>query len=67
VAADGASYEYPLDRLIELARDAGRFFGRDMAGTIWKTGPVPTMPAGAHDLHRQRERIMKIHDGRSST
>ena len=36
-----------LDRLIELARDAGRFFARDMAGTIWKTGPIPTTAAGA--------------------
>jgi hydroxymethylglutaryl-CoA lyase len=36
-----------LDRLIELAKDAGRFFGRDMAGTVWKTGPVPTIAAGA--------------------
>ncbi len=32
-----------LDVLIELARDAARFFGRDMAGRLWKTGPVPTM------------------------
>jgi hydroxymethylglutaryl-CoA lyase len=37
-----------LDVLIDLARDAARFFGRDMAGRIWKTGPVPTAaPAGA--------------------
>jgi hydroxymethylglutaryl-CoA lyase len=32
-----------LDVLIELARDAARFFGRDMAGRLWKTGPVPTI------------------------
>ncbi len=32
-----------LDVLIELARDAARFFGRDMAGRLWKTGPVPTV------------------------
>jgi hypothetical protein len=31
-----------LDLLMELARDAARFFGRDMSGRIWKTGPVPT-------------------------
>jgi hydroxymethylglutaryl-CoA lyase len=37
-----------LDILVELARDASRFFGRDMAGRLWKTGPVPTLlPAGA--------------------
>ena len=37
-----------LDVLIDLAKDAARFFGRDMAGRLWKTGPVPTIvPAGA--------------------
>jgi hydroxymethylglutaryl-CoA lyase len=37
-----------LDVLIELARDAARYFGRDMTGRLWKTGPVPTIvPAGA--------------------
>jgi hydroxymethylglutaryl-CoA lyase len=37
-----------LDVLIELARDASRFFGRDMTGRLWKTGPVPNVaPAGA--------------------
>ena len=37
-----------LDRLIDLAKDAARFFGRDMAGRVYKTGPVPTIaPAGA--------------------
>jgi hydroxymethylglutaryl-CoA lyase len=30
-----------LDRLIELAKDAGRFFGRPMPGVIHRTGPVP--------------------------
>jgi hydroxymethylglutaryl-CoA lyase len=32
-----------LDVLIELARDAARFFGRDLPGRLWKTGPVPTI------------------------
>jgi hydroxymethylglutaryl-CoA lyase len=37
-----------LDVLIELAKDAARFFGRDMPGRLWRTGPVPaTVPAGA--------------------
>jgi hydroxymethylglutaryl-CoA lyase len=31
-----------LDVLIELARDAARFFGRDMPGRLWKTGPDTT-------------------------
>ncbi len=30
-----------LDRLIELAKDAERFFGRELPGTIHRTGPVP--------------------------
>lgn len=37
-----------LDVLIELARDAARFFGRDMAGRLWKTGPVPAVAPAAH-------------------
>ena len=37
-----------LDVLIDLAKDAARFFGRDMAGRLWKTGPVPSVvPARA--------------------
>jgi hydroxymethylglutaryl-CoA lyase len=34
-----------LDRLIELAKDAARFFGRELPGTIHRTGPVPTAMA----------------------
>jgi hypothetical protein len=30
-----------LGRLIELANDAERFFGRALPGTIHRTGPVP--------------------------
>ncbi len=30
-----------LDRLIEVANDAERFFGRTLPGTIHRTGPVP--------------------------
>jgi hydroxymethylglutaryl-CoA lyase len=36
----GRRTDIKLDLLIELARDTGRFFGRDMAGRVWKTGPV---------------------------
>jgi hydroxymethylglutaryl-CoA lyase len=32
-----------LDALIELTKDAGRFFQRDMAGRVWKSGPVRTL------------------------
>jgi len=38
----GRRHDVKLDRLLALARDAAAFFGRDMAGRIWKTGPVPT-------------------------
>ena len=44
----GRRTDIRLDLLIELARDAARFFGRDMTGRLWKTGPVPTIArAGA--------------------
>jgi len=42
----GRRQDIRLDRLIDLAKDAGRFFARDMAGTIWRTGPVPVIAAG---------------------
>ena len=32
-----------LDALIQLSKDAGRFFGRDMAGRVWKSGPIRTV------------------------
>jgi hydroxymethylglutaryl-CoA lyase len=43
----GRRLDIRLDRLIELTKDVGRFFEHEMAGTIWKTGPVPTTVAGA--------------------
>jgi hydroxymethylglutaryl-CoA lyase len=44
----GLRLDIDVDVLVDLAKDAARFFGRDMAGRMWKTGPVPTiMPAGA--------------------
>ncbi|MFB3853099.1 MAG: hydroxymethylglutaryl-CoA lyase [Vicinamibacterales bacterium] len=36
----GRRKDIKLDRLIELTRDVGRFLGRDMAGRIWRTGPI---------------------------
>jgi hydroxymethylglutaryl-CoA lyase len=44
----GRRPDIKLDALIELARDAARFFGRDMAGRLWKTGPVPTVARAAN-------------------
>lgn len=44
----GRREDIKLDVLIELARDAARFFGRDMTGRLSKTGPIPTIvPTGA--------------------
>jgi hypothetical protein len=44
----GRREDIRLDALIELSKDAARFFGRDMAGTIWRTGPIPSaFTAGA--------------------
>jgi hydroxymethylglutaryl-CoA lyase len=38
----GLRHDVRLDALIDLAKDAGTFFQRDMAGRLWKTGPIPT-------------------------
>lgn len=32
-----------LDALIDLSKDAGRFFQREMAGRVWKSGPIKTV------------------------
>jgi hydroxymethylglutaryl-CoA lyase len=32
-----------LDALIDLTKDASRFFQRDMAGRVWRSGPVRTV------------------------
>jgi hydroxymethylglutaryl-CoA lyase len=39
----GLRHDIDLAALIELSRDAGRFFQRDMAGRVWKSGPVRTV------------------------
>ena len=44
----GRRPDIKLDVLIELARDAARFFGRDVPGRLWKTGPVPTIVRAAN-------------------
>lgn len=41
----GRRPDITLDRLVELAKDAARFFGRALPGTIHRTGPVPTVVA----------------------
>ena len=38
---DGLRRDVRLDALLDVARDVARFFGRDMAGSVYRTGPVP--------------------------
>jgi hydroxymethylglutaryl-CoA lyase len=40
----GLRTDVDLDALIQLARDVAAFFGREMPGRVYKTGPVPTAP-----------------------
>jgi hydroxymethylglutaryl-CoA lyase len=44
----GRRPDIKLDVLIELARDAARFFGRDLPGRLYKTGPVPIIVRDAN-------------------
>jgi hydroxymethylglutaryl-CoA lyase len=37
----GTRHEIDLGRLIAAASDVARFFNRDMAGVVYKTGPIP--------------------------
>lgn len=39
----GLRQDINLEALIELSKDAGRFFARDMAGRVWKSGPIRTV------------------------
>ena len=38
----GRRREVDLGRLIELAREVSGFFGREMPGSVYKTGPIPS-------------------------
>jgi hydroxymethylglutaryl-CoA lyase len=48
---NGLRTDIRLDALVDLARDVARFFGRDMAGSVYKAGPIGQIaggePAGA--------------------
>jgi hydroxymethylglutaryl-CoA lyase len=37
----GRRRDVRLDELIDVARDVVRFFGREMPGSVYKTGPIP--------------------------
>jgi hypothetical protein len=43
----GMRLDVRLDVLVALARDAARFFGRDMASVLSRTGPIPTIGPAA--------------------
>ena len=46
----GRRLDISLDRLIDVARDAGRFLGREMTGMVSKTGPITVgAPRAAHE------------------
>jgi isopropylmalate/homocitrate/citramalate synthase len=40
---DGFRTDIQLSALLDVARDVARFFGRDMAGSVYKTGPIPLL------------------------
>lgn len=42
----GVRPDVALDPIVAVARDAAAFFGRDLPGTIYRTGPVPHEPGG---------------------
>ena len=37
----GLRRDISLEKLIDLARDMSKFFGRELPGTIYRTGPIP--------------------------
>ncbi|MBI4351999.1 MAG: hydroxymethylglutaryl-CoA lyase [Elusimicrobia bacterium] len=37
---EGLRRDVSLDRLLEVARDAAKYFGRDLQGFVYKTGPI---------------------------
>jgi len=41
----GHRADLDLDGLIALSKDVGAFFGREMTGRVWKSGPVRVMAA----------------------
>ena len=30
-----------VDTMLDVARDVARFFGREMTGSVYRTGPIP--------------------------
>jgi hydroxymethylglutaryl-CoA lyase len=44
---NGMRRDIALPGLIEVARDMARWFGRDMPGAVYRTGPIPELAAAA--------------------
>lgn len=44
---NGHRPDIDLHALVDVARDVARFFGRDMAGSVYKAGPVPEVATSA--------------------
>jgi hydroxymethylglutaryl-CoA lyase len=44
---NGLRTDIQLGRLVEVARELAGFFGRDMAGSVYKAGPIPEPAATA--------------------
>jgi len=42
---NGLRRDIQLDALVEMARDVSRFFGREMAGSVYRAGPIPELLA----------------------
>ena len=40
---DGLRSDIQLSALVDVARDVSRFFGREMAGSVYKAGPIPEL------------------------
>jgi hydroxymethylglutaryl-CoA lyase len=40
---NGLRTDIQLSALVDVARDVSRFFGRDMAGSVYKAGPIPEL------------------------
>jgi hydroxymethylglutaryl-CoA lyase len=43
----GLREDIRLGALVDVARDVSRFFGREMAGSVYKAGPIPKLAAGS--------------------
>ena len=45
----GLRNDIQLSALVDVARDVSRFFGRDMAGSVYKAGPIPELATASSE------------------